>query len=105
MKKRWQLTKFFRPYWPVFLLAFLMMATMAFFQGLSTALIKPIVDRILFVSTSPRVELLSLPFSGQRYRLYLDQLNPFPFENPLLVIGTLLITATLIKGIAEYLAV
>jgi subfamily B ATP-binding cassette protein MsbA len=103
MKKRWHLFRYFLPYWPLFVLAVLLMAAMAAFQGLAAALIKPVVDKIVFVSHAPRVELLAIPFTP--HKLYLDQVNPFPFQDPVLVIGLLLILATLIKGVAEYFSV
>lgn len=106
MKNQWPLSKYFRPYWHIFLVVLLMMTAMAFFQGLSTVLIKPIVDKVLIVSSTTRVELLTCTFRGSRlFTLYLDQVNPFPLQDPLKVIGLMLITATLFKGLAEYVAV
>ncbi|MSO22036.1 MAG: ABC transporter ATP-binding protein [Acidobacteria bacterium] len=79
------------------------MAVTAAFEGFRALLVRPILDNVLVSSSSltARIELLKWPFSSER-RLYLDQINPFPSADIAVVLGLLLVSVTLLKGLAEY---
>ena len=103
MLKSWRVFHYLRPYLPVFAIASLLMAVTAAFEGFRALLVRPILDNVLVLSSSPatRVELLKWPFSSE-HRLYLDQINPFPSADLAVVLGLLLVSVTLLKGMAEY---
>lgn len=101
MLKSWRVFNYIRPYLPIFSLAFLLMSVTAGLEGLLALLIKPIFDVILrFSPHSLQVEILRVPLSDKR--IFLDQINPFPFKEVWLVLGCLIVAATLLKGLAEY---
>src|SRR5438093_2379141 len=101
MLKSWRVFNYIRPYFPVFSLAFLLMSVTAGLEALLALLIRPILDNILFFSPhSLRVEILKIPLSDKR--IFLDQINPFPFKELWLVLGCLIVGATVVKGLAEY---
>lgn len=79
------------------------MAATAAFEGFRALLVRPILDNVLVFSPSPagRIELLRWPFSTEG-RLYLDQVNPFPFSEIALVLGLLIVSVTFLKGLTEY---
>jgi len=103
MLKSWRVFHYLRPYGPVFALASLLMAVTAAFEGFRALLVRPILDNVLVSSPSltARIELLKWPFSSER-RLYLDQINPFPAADIAVALGLLLVSVTLLKGLAEY---
>ena len=78
MLKSWRVFHYLRPYLPIFALASLLMAVTAAFEGFRALLVRPILDNVLVLSSSPsaRIELLKWPFASDR-KLYLDQINPF----------------------------
>ena len=79
------------------------MAVTAAFEGFRALLVRPILDNVLVLSSSPaaRIELLKWPFLSDR-KLYLDQINPFPTADIAVALGLLLVSVTLLKGLAEY---
>jgi subfamily B ATP-binding cassette protein MsbA len=92
---------YLRPYLAVFSLAFVLMGITAILEALLTLLIRPIFDNILkFSIPSPQVEIFHFPLSSKK--IFLDQINPFPFQEVWLVLGCLIVAATLLKGLAEY---
>jgi ATP-binding cassette, subfamily B, bacterial MsbA len=103
MLRSWQVFQYLRPYLHIFGFAFLLMGVAAGCEGLRALLIRPLLDNVLVVSAtaSSRVELITWPpFSSGR--IYLDQINPFPVQQIALGLGLLIITITLLKGLAEY---
>jgi subfamily B ATP-binding cassette protein MsbA len=81
------------------------MGVAAVFEGFRALLIRPILDNVLVFSpaTSIRVELFTWPpFSDGR--IYLDQINPFPYEQIALVLGLFIVSVTVLKGLTEYLS-
>jgi ATP-binding cassette, subfamily B, bacterial MsbA len=103
MLKSWRVFHYLRPYLPLFALASLLMAATAAFEGFRALLVRPILDNVLVLSSSPaaRIELLKWPFSSEG-RLYLDQVNPFPSADIAVALALLLVSVTLLKGLAEY---
>jgi len=64
-------------------------------------LIRPIFDNILgFSPNSLQSHIFTIPISQKK--IFLDQINPFPFKEIWLVLGCLIVVATLFKGLAEY---
>ncbi len=101
MLKHWRVFSYLRPYLPVFFLAFLLMGVTACLDSFLTLLIKPIFDHILqFAPDSQQVEIFTWPLSGKK--ILLQEINPFPFQQIWLVLGLMIISATLIKGVTEY---
>jgi ABC-type multidrug transport system fused ATPase/permease subunit len=103
MLKSWRVFYYLRPYLPIFAIASLLMAVTAAFEGFRALLVRPILDNVLVLSSASatRIELLKLPFFSQQ-KLYLDQINPFPSADIAVVLGLLLVSVTLVKGMAEY---
>jgi len=101
MLRRRRAFGYIRPYLGVFSLAFLLMGVTAALDALLALLVRPIFDIVLrFSESSLQAEIFRFPFSGRR--IFLDQINPFPFHEVWLVVGCLIIAATLFKGLAEY---
>ncbi|MEW5974555.1 MAG: ABC transporter ATP-binding protein [Acidobacteriota bacterium] len=101
MAKTGHIFGYVRPHLPFFAGAFVLMLASAGCEALVTLLIKPIFDNILFFApTAGRIELFKWPFSDSQ--IYLDQINPFPFNAVWLVIGLLIVAGTVVKGLTEY---
>lgn len=102
MLRSWRVFHYLKPYLHVIVSALLLMGLAATFEAFRALLVRPILDNVLVSSSSPgRIELLTWPpFSNGR--VYLDQVNPFPFRDIALVLGLLIVGATLLKGLAEY---
>jgi ATP-binding cassette, subfamily B, bacterial MsbA len=101
MLKSWRVFNYTKPYLPVFSLAFLLMSVTAGLEALLALLMRPIFDNILrFSPHSLQVEIIRIPLSDKR--VFLDQINPFPFKDLWLVLGCLIVGATMLKGLAEY---
>jgi subfamily B ATP-binding cassette protein MsbA len=103
MLRSWRIFQYVKPYLHIFTLAFLLMGVAAGFEGFRALLIRPILDNVLvFTPAAPvRIELITWPpFSGGK--LYLDQVNPFPFQQVAVVLGLLIVSVTVLKGLAEY---
>ncbi|MBM3803280.1 MAG: ABC transporter ATP-binding protein [Acidimicrobiia bacterium] len=104
MLKSWRVFHYLRPYLPIFGLASLFMAAAAAFEGFRALLVRPLLDNVLVLSSASnvRIELVKWPLSGRS--VYLDQVNPFPSSDIAVAVALLLVTATLLKGIAEYVS-
>src|SRR6266480_4224362 len=101
MLRSWRVFGYIKPYLPVFAVAFILMGMTAFLEAASALLIKPIFDNILgFAPNSLQSQIFILPISHKR--IFLQQINPFPFKEIWLVLGGLIVVATLFKGLAEY---
>jgi subfamily B ATP-binding cassette protein MsbA len=101
MLRSWRIVHYLKPYLLVFGFSFVLMAVAALLEGFRALLIRPILDNVLSYSTSDRIELLTWPpFS--HHKLYLDQVNPFPYSQLVVVLGLLIVTVTICKGLAEY---
>jgi ATP-binding cassette, subfamily B, bacterial MsbA len=103
MSKYWRISTYLKPYLPIFTVAFILMGATACLEALLALLTKPVFDNILKFSShslSPRIEIFAWPFTGGK--IFLDQINPFPVKEIWLMLGLLIVGATLIKGLAEY---
>lgn len=87
-----RLLKYVRPYWLIFVLAFLAMIIGAAFETLTGALLVPIIDQFMGKT------------GGESWTLF-DIQNLIPKDNwyrAWIMIATLLLSFTIFKGIAEY---
>ena len=101
MLKSWRVFDYIKPYLPVFVFAFILMGVTACLEASLALLIRPIFDNILgFSPNSLQSHILTIPISQKK--IFLDQINPFPFKEIWLVLGCLIVLATLFKGLAEY---
>ncbi|PYV43918.1 MAG: multidrug ABC transporter ATP-binding protein [Acidobacteria bacterium] len=101
MLRSWRVFSYIRPYLPVFTVSFILMGVTACLEALLALLIKPIFDNILgFAPNSVQSQIFTLPISQKK--IFLEQINPFPFKEVWLVLGCLIVIATLFKGLAEY---
>lgn len=101
MLRSWRFVSYIKPYLPVFAVAFILMALTACLEALLALLIRPIFDNILgFASNSLQSQIFTLPISQKK--IFLQQINPFPFKEIWLVLGCLIVVATAFKGLAEY---
>ena len=100
MEKSWPFFDRIKPYLPLFGIACLLMGLAATLRGFLVILIQPILDHVLHPSPPGRVLLAELPAVSQK--IYLDHINPFPFDDVWLVLGLLGVLATLTKGVSEY---
>ena len=105
MLKSWRVFHYVRPYLHIFAFASLFMAAAATFEGFRALLVRPILDNVLVLSTSPatRIELLKWPFVSEG-SLYLDQINPFPSLEIAVALGLLIVAVTVLKGLTEYVS-
>lgn len=102
MLRSWRLFHYVKPYLPILAVAFLLMGVTAIFEALRALLVRPIIDNLLvFSAAPPRVELLTWPPFSQG-KIYLDQINPFPIKEIALLLGLMIVSTTLLKGLAEY---
>jgi subfamily B ATP-binding cassette protein MsbA len=103
MSKSWRISTYLKPYLPIFTVAFILMGVTACLEAFLALLTKPVFDNILKFSshsTSSHIEIFRWPLTGAQ--IFLDQINPFPVKEIWLVLGLLIVGATLIKGLAEY---
>jgi subfamily B ATP-binding cassette protein MsbA len=103
MLRSWRILQYLKPYLHIFAFAFLLMGAAAVFEAFRALLVRPILDSVLVSSpaASTRIELITQsPFSDRK--IYLDQVNPFPYEQTALVLGLLVVSVTVLKGFAEY---
>jgi ATP-binding cassette, subfamily B, bacterial MsbA len=88
-----RLLKYVRPYWPAFLLAFVAMIVGAAFETATRALLVPVFDR-LAPGQTPGQTLFDLDSLIPRYDWY----------QAWLMIAVLLVSFTVLKGVAEYIS-
>lgn len=80
------------------------MAGVGMLTAFRIALVRPILDRVLNPgSQSKDIVLFTFHFAGHPHTLYLQQLVPSHFTNAWTIVAFLLVMATLLMGIADYL--
>jgi subfamily B ATP-binding cassette protein MsbA len=80
------------------------MAGVGMLTAFRIALVRPILDRVLNPgSQSKDIVLFTFHFAGHPHTLYLQQLVPSHFTNAWTIVAYLLVMATLLMGIADYL--
>ena len=98
--EKWPFFSHIKPFLPLIAAATLLMGLATGLKGFLAILVGPVMDYILVPDPPGRVLLGTLPLLSKE--IYLEQINPFPFEVPWLVVGLLGVLATLAKGISEY---
>ena len=98
--EKWPFFSHIKPFLPLIAAATLLMGLATGLKGFLAILVGPVMDYILVPDPPGRVLLGTLPLLSKE--IYLEQINPFPFEVPWLVVGLLGVLATLAKGVSEY---
>ena len=98
--EKWPFFSHIKPFLPLIAAATLLMGLATALQGFQVILVKPVVDYVLVSDPPSRVPLGTERILSKE--VYLDQINPFPFEAPWLVVGLLGVLAALAKGVSEY---
>ena len=83
--KTWPIYNHVQPFLPIFIVAFILMGVSAAFRGFLVILIKPILDYVLQNERPSRVLLGEIPLVSKK--VFLDEVNPFPFDEVWLVLG------------------
>ena len=102
LHKTWPIYDHVKPFLSIFIVAFILMGISAAFRGFLVTLIKPILDYVLQNERPSRVLLGEIPLLSKK--VFLDEVNPFPFDEVWLVLGLLGVIATIFKGASEYSA-
>ena len=98
--KKWPFFSHIKPFLPLIAAATLLMGLATGLKGFLAILVGPVMDYVLVPDPPNRVLLGTLPLLSKE--IYLEQINPFPFDVPWLVVGLLGVLATLAKGVSEY---
>ncbi len=98
--EKWPFLNHIKPHLPLVAAATVLMGLAAVLRGFQIILIGPILDHLLVPDPPNRVLLGKLPIISKE--IYLDHINPFPFDDPWLIVGLLGVLATLTKGGSEY---
>ncbi len=98
-----RLLAFLKPYSFRFLVAFILMAMVGACEALTALLIKPVFDRVLAPGTDAgKIVLFQWPFGGRP--IYLQTFFPAWIHNAWTIVAIAIVSVTLIKGVAEFLA-
>ena len=98
-----RLLAFLKPYAFRFLVAFILMALVGACEALTALLIKPVFDRVLAPGTDAgKIVLFQWPFGGRP--IYLQTFFPAWIHNAWTIVAIAIVSVTLIKGVAEFLA-
>ncbi len=98
-----RLLAFLKPYSFRFLVAFILMALVGACEALTALLIKPVFDAVLAPGTDAgKIVLLKWPFGGQA--IYLQSFFPARIHNTWTIVAIAIVSVTLLKGVAEFLA-
>ncbi|MFZ0684941.1 MAG: ABC transporter ATP-binding protein [Terriglobales bacterium] len=96
-----RLLRYVLPYWWQFLASVVLMSLVGLLDAGRILLIGPIFDRVLNPGSQGKtIQLVRLPFTGRF--LDLAQLVPSHFQNPWTMVAFALVTATVLKGIFDY---
>ena len=98
-----RLLAFIKPYSFRFLVAFILMALVGACEALTALLIKPVFDRVLAPGADAgKIVLFQWPFGGRA--IYLQSFFPLRIHNAWTIVALAIISVTLIKAVAEFLA-
>ena len=98
-----RLLAFLKPYSFRFLVAVVLMALVGTCEALTALLIKPVFDRVLAPGTDAgKIVLFQWPFGGQA--IYLQSFFPAWIHNAWTIVAISIVSVTLVKGVAEFLA-
>jgi len=98
-----RLLAFLKPYSFRFLVAFILMALVGVCEALTALLIKPVFDAVLAPGRDAgKIVLFQWPFGGRA--VYLQSFFPHRIHNTWTVVAIAIVSVTLLKGVAEFLA-
>jgi subfamily B ATP-binding cassette protein MsbA len=98
-----RLLAFLKPYSFRFLVAFILMALVGACEALTALLIKPVFDAVLAPGTDAgKIVLFQWPFGGRA--IYLQSFFPPWIHNTWTLVAIAIVSVTLLKGVAEFLA-
>jgi subfamily B ATP-binding cassette protein MsbA len=104
MRQLLRLIRYVRPYWWQLTASVVFMAGVGLLTAFRIALVRPILDRVLNPgSQSKDIVLFTVNYFHQTHTLYLQQLVPSHFTNAWTIVAYLLVMATAIMGVADYL--
>ncbi len=96
-----RLVRYVLPYWGPFLASIGLMAMVGLLDAGRVLLIRPIFDRVLNPGSQEKtIQLFKIP--GTERFINLEQFVPSHFHNPWTVVAFALVTATVLKGIFDY---
>jgi subfamily B ATP-binding cassette protein MsbA len=102
MRQLIRLLRYLAPYSLQFVVSVVLMAAVGVLDGFRVLLFRPIFDRVLNpASNSQNIVLLKIP--GTDHIVYLQQFVPEHFKNAWTIVAFALVTATILKGICDYL--
>ncbi len=102
MRQLLRLIRYVRPYWWQLTVSVIFMATVGILTAFRIALVRPIMDRVLAPETQSKdIVLFTIPHF--HYTIYLQQLVPSHFTNAWTIVAYLLVVASAIMGVADYL--
>ncbi len=101
MNPLWRLLAYARRYLPTLSLSVFLMAIAGAMHGMLPVLIGPIFDRVLNPqSPEARITIPIPDWFG--FKLFLDQLIPFPISNVWTLVAVTILLVFLVRGIADY---
>jgi len=102
MRRVTRLLGYVRPYSLQFFVSVLLMAAVGLLEAFRSLLLVPIIDKVLNpASTGQGLKLFNVP--GSQRVVDLQEFIPRYFHNPLTVVALVLVAATLVKGVCDYL--
>ena len=102
MRQLLRLIRYVGPYWWQLLASIIFMAGVGLLTAFRIALVRPIMDRVLAPETQSKdIVLFTIPHWHKT--IYLQELVPSHFTNAWTIVAYLLVVATLIMGVADYL--
>ncbi|HEU5402031.1 MAG TPA: ABC transporter transmembrane domain-containing protein, partial [Terriglobales bacterium] len=102
MRQLLRLIRYVAPYWWQLLVSIIFMAGVGLLTAFRIALVRPIMDRVLAPETQSKdIILFTIPHWHKT--IYLQELVPSHFTNAWTIVAYLLVVATLIMGVADYL--
>jgi subfamily B ATP-binding cassette protein MsbA len=90
-----------RPYWLQLIASVALFALVGLLEAFRLALIRPIFDRV-WKPEAPGRSMALATIPGTSHTIYLEQLVPSYFHNPLTVVAFALVSSVLLKGIFDY---
>ena len=101
MRRLIRLMWYVRPYWLQLIASVALFALVGLLEAFRLALIRPIFDRV-WKPEAPGRSMALATIPGTSHTIYLEQLVPSYFHNPLTVVAFALVSSVLLKGIFDY---
>ncbi len=102
MRQLIRLVRYVVPYSLQFVASVLLMAMVGFLDAFRIALVGPVIDRVLNpASNSQNIALFPAPIAN--HVVYLQQFVPQHFTNAWTIVAFLMVAATILKGICDYI--